>query len=554
MVKQYGTDAYIKGYRVYTTIDSGSQAAANKALRKALLAYDFRHGYRGPEKNFEGIVARGSDEWDRLLADVPVTGGLTPGLVVAVQEKSVQVYRGKGEVITLEWDGLKWARPAEEDNKLGPVPKKAADILKPGDLIRLSRDQKGRWKLTEIPEVSGAIVALNPKDGAVLALVGGFDYFHSKFNRVIQAQRQPGSSFKPFIYSAALEKGFTPASLINDAPVVFKDSALEGTWRPENYSGKFYGPTRIREALIHSRNLVSIRLLRAMGINYAIKHLSRFSIPRGSVRRDLTLALGSGSITPMQLATAYAVFANGGFGISSYFIDRIETDEGEVLFTAKPKIACPKCEKAEAAKKEVNPAPDEPDENTGQPKKADGKNMEAEKQLVPEEQRAKRVLDARNAYQIYSMMRDVIRHGTGRKALVLGRTDLAGKTGTTNDQRDAWFSGFNREIVASAWVGFDKVRPLGNRETGGRAALPMWIDFMAVALKGIPDKLLEQPEGLVTVRIDPETGLLAGGESRNAIFEIFRSEYIPKKRAEAGVSGPGMTPDKSSTPGPDIIF
>ncbi len=358
--------------------------------------------------------------------------------------------------------------------------------------------------------MAGALVSLNPVDGSILALVGGFDFTHSKFNRVTQAQRQPGSSFKPVIYSAALEKGYTPASMINDAPVVFDDPQLESTWRPENYSGQFYGPTRLREALYRSRNLVSIRILRDIGAGYAASYATRFGFDADQLPHDLTLALGSASVTPLQMARAYAVLANGGYLVEPWFIRRISDASGRPVFQSRPAVVCRHCpESLETV-------------NTG------------ELQPLP---LATQVLSPRNVWLMTSMMRDVIQRGTGRKARVLGRTDLAGKTGTTNDQMDGWFSGFNHALVATAWVGFDRMQPLGRGETGGRSALPMWIDYMAVALEGVEVQSQEPPEGLVTVRIDPNTGLLAGSGQQDAIFETFMEETVPQQSSDTAHSG-----------------
>jgi penicillin-binding protein 1A len=360
--------------------------------------------------------------------------------------------------------------------------------------------------------VEGALVSLDPKDGAILALVGGFDFYSSKFNRATQAKRQPGSGFKAFIYSAALEAGFTAASLINDAPVVFDDSALEDAWRPENYSGKFFGPTRLRLALTKSRNLVSIRLLRTMGIKHAVQHIARFGFDPNRLPRNLSLALGSGVVTPLQMAEGYAVLANGGYHVEPYFIDRIELNQEGVVYQADPVRVCDDCEKDTTGEDSPPYAP--------------------------------RVITRQNRYLMNSMMRDVIRYGTARRARSLGRKDLAGKTGTTNDQRDAWFSGFNPSLVAVSWVGFDSSKPLGRGETGGRAALPAWISFMAEALKGVPEQRLEVPDDMITVRIDPRTGERAGIDQGDAIFEVFRSEFAPKPiaRTSQGLRASPTTP------------
>jgi penicillin-binding protein 1A len=392
---------------------------------------------------------------------------------------------------------------------MGKSPKHASDILSVGDVIRVRQDE-GVWKLTQVPKVEGALVSLQPDDGAIVALVGGFDFRQSKFNRVTQAMRQPGSSFKPVVYSAALEKGFTPATMINDAPVVFDDPNLESTWRPENYSGQFYGPTRLREALYRSRNLVSIRILRAIGASYVVDYAQRFGFTTDQLPNDLTLALGSASVTPLQMARAYAVLANGGYLIDPYFIQSIYDPSGEEIFAANPATACPQC-----------PESIEVVNNSG----------------MDTINRAPQVLTPQNVWLMTSMMQDVIQRGTGRKARVLGRTDLAGKTGTTNDQKDGWFSGFNQSLVATVWVGFDKLEPLGRSETGGRSALPMWIDYMAVALEGVKEQKRQLPAGLVTVRIDPATGLLAGSGQSDAVFETFREEDVPRQSSDAMGAG-----------------
>jgi penicillin-binding protein 1A len=335
--------------------------------------------------------------------------------------------------------------------------------------------------------------------------------------------RQPGSAFKPFVYSAALEKGFTPATIVNDAPVVFRDEALEGTWRPENYSGRFYGPTRLRMALTHSRNLVSVRVLRDIGVAYAVDYVSRFGFVEDRLARNLSLSLGNASITPLELAAGYAVFANGGFRVLPHVIGRVENAGGEVLFQARMPRACENCTPVQAAAAQsvaVSAVTDD-----------------------AEPQHAERVISAQNAYLMNSMMRDVVQFGTGRRLLQLGRSDLAGKTGTTNEQRDAWFAGFNAQLVAAAWVGFDQSHPLGAGETGAQIALPMWLEFMRVALDGVPEQALKQPEGLVSVRIDPDTGLTARAENSSAIFEVFRADNIPPLESELG--GGAQQPERS---------
>jgi penicillin-binding protein 1A len=511
MVRRFGPQAYTSGYEVVTTLDTDRQAAANAAMRRALLDYSRRHGYRGPEGRAEPDGMEAGD-WSGLLRDYPARGGLVAGLVTQVEEKSVQVVLRSGDTLGIDWDGLSWARPYKSANRKGPGPEKAADILAVGDIVRLEEDGQ-KWLLAQVPQVQGALVSLRPVDGAIVALVGGFDFGDSKFNRVTQAKRQPGSSFKPIIYSAALESGFTPATIINDAPVVFDDAALEATWRPENYSGKFYGPTRLREALYRSRNLVSIRVLRTIGATRAASYAERFGFAAAQLPKDLTLALGSASATPLQMARAYAVFASGGYRVNPYFITRIHDAEGNVIEAARPVVACAECPPVL-------------------------EDLQGREQPLP---LAQAVITPQNAWLMDSMMRDVIQRGTGQRARALGRSDLGGKTGTTNDQKDAWFCGYNPSLVGVSWVGFDKLEPLGRGETGGRAALPMWMAYMGDALKGSPVINRRQPEGLVTVRIDPQSGLLARSGQADGIFESFRSDSVPTEIA-GGDGAPGGGP------------
>lgn len=511
LIEQYGNSAYINGLNVTTTIRDKNQIAANHALRKALLEYDERHGYRGPEHHYDLKTGDDEVEWQRLLESFPSIGSLYPALVVQVNERSITSYLSGIGLIDVEWSGLAWARAYLSENRRSAKPKTASEFLKTGDVIRLSEDSQGEWKLSQIPEVEGGFVSMDPNDGATLALVGGFDYQRSKFNRVMQAFRQPGSGFKPFIYSAGLAAGNTAATLINDAPVIFEDPGVEEIWRPENYSRKSYGPTRLREGLIHSRNLVSIRLLHAIGVPFALQHIKKFGFNIDGLPKNLSLSLGSATLTPWQMASAYCVFANGGYGVEPYLIETIATNEGEILYQADPVSVCRVCVQQEDVL-------------------AEGTQYLAEhdsEQLVNQSKIAKRVVDERNIWIINSITRDVIKHGTGRRALVLKRQDLSGKTGTTNDQRDAWFFGFNPDIVAVAWVGFDKFQPLGSRETGARAALPIWLEYMKTVLEDIPEHILPEPPGLVYSRINKTTGKLAQANDPDAMFEVFRTEYAP---------------------------
>jgi penicillin-binding protein 1A len=532
VVARFGEEiAYTSGYKVYTTVDSRHQQAAARGVRAGLLDYDRRHGYRGPGAHVE---LEPDSPLGEILSRYPVVGGLVPGIVVELEEKAAHVAIGAEERVVVDWRGLDWARRYINDERVGDPPATASEILAVGDVIRLEPLPAGGWRLAQVPQVEGALVSLQPHDGALLALVGGFDFFDSKFNRVTQAQRQPGSAFKPFVYSAALEKGFTAATVINDAPVVFEDAELESAWRPENYSGKFYGPTRLREALVTSRNLVSIRLLRAIGIGYARNYLKNFGFDAARLPHDLSLALGSGAITPMELVRGYAVLANGGYLIEPYFIQRIEDADGNVLFEAAPSLACPQCEQA-------------PPEEQGGVAPA---GAEAEEESATETELAAplatRTLDARNVYLMNSMLNDVVARGTAARARALGRHDLAGKTGTTNDQRDAWFCGYNADVAATAWLGFDTPRSLGGGETGAGAALPIWVDYMREALAGLPEHPLPQPAGVVTVRIDPETGLSAAPGNANAVFETFYSENVPSP-AETGPAPTNTTNPSSVT-------
>ncbi|MBD3671576.1 MAG: penicillin-binding protein 1A [Gammaproteobacteria bacterium] len=606
MVERYGEEAYSTGFRVYTTVDRRLQEAANKALRQALIDYNKRHGYRGPVKHVElemddaaeewirilaekkplmeklktdtpiaglfsqfleyGNLKLAQQDWDRELKTIPTVGNLLPALVSGLEEQSANILLVDGRLVRIDWDGLKWAAPYESDVRTGPAPRTADDVLDVGDIVYVFQDDKGNWQLNHIPEAEGAIVSLDPKDGAIQALSGGFDFYHSKFNRALQAERQPGSNFKPFLYSAALAHGYTPASIINDAPITKEDAALEGVWRPENYSNIYRGPIRLRQALTKSVNTVAVRLLESIGVNYTINHAAKFGIPTTHLQRDLSLALGSGTVTPIDLATGYSVFANGGFRIFPYVIERIEDMDGNVIYQANPVQVCVECLEGEnSLVNSEDPAlpaedtaaePTEAELDAGGLKKlvleptlvnADGEAIEGEDneaQLaegeIEESQdlptpiyAAERAISPQNAYLMTSILQDVIQYGTGRRARwSLGRKDIAGKTGTTNDQQDAWFSGFNSNIVTTTWVGFDKPRPLGDKETGARAALPMWIDYMKVALDGMPETQPAQPEGMVAVRIDSETGKLASADNPNAMFETFREENVPKESSQ----------------------
>ncbi len=555
IVKQFGDEAYVRGLNVYTTINKRLQQAANDSIWNGLVAYDKRHGYRGVVRHVEldaaadeAVSEEGRPDLKAILKNDENYGRFVPALILSVNDDAAAPAGSEqagatdaapveqrhaiamlkdGNQVRIPWDGIKWAREYISVNRIGKELKKVSDVIRPGDVVWLAHDSTTGWSLAQIPEVQGALVSVNPNTGAIQALTGGFDFEHSKFNRVVQAKRQAGSGFKPIVYAAALDKMYTPASLINDAPVVFEDSALEGEWRPENYSGKTFGPTRLRMALYKSRNLVSIRILRAIGLKHATQFAKNFGLNPKELRYDLSLALGSAELSPLQMARIYSVFATGGYLTEPYLIQRIEDPDGSILFEADPAVACVSCVIAE------------------QKWSADIIEDDA---LAKLPKQAERTLEPRLAFQMNSILQDVVLRGTGRRALALGRKDLAGKTGTTNDQRDAWFNGYNPDLVTTVWTGFDQLKPLGSRETGSSAALPLWIDFMRVALAGKPEKQLPRPDGLVTIKINAETGEAATDADTNTVFEIFREERAPVVDSAAPSEIPASSDDAQAIP------
>ena len=548
-------DVYTGGYRVYTTIDSRLQDAAQYAVQKGLLAYDRRHGFRGVEQQLDPNMT--AEEAERILNRIPILGPLQPAIVRSIDEErqTAQLLLRYGEKAEIRYADMEWIRPRITIDNLGAKPKLITDILQIGDQIRIRKayGESNLWFLSQVPDAQGAMVALDPQDGAIISLVGGFEYLHSKFNRATQALRQPGSSFKPFIYSAALEQNFTAASLINDAPVVFNDRSLEDSWRPENYSGKFFGPTRLRQALYKSRNLVSIRLLREVGVSTTINYAVRFGFKPEHLPRNLSLALGSASVPPIDVATSYAAIANSGYAVKPYFIERIEDSDGRVLFQAEPTTVCENCEylpKVELVS--LNPV-----DNSINIADSAVLALDEEEQNLLDGPRithlpiAERVMDERVNYILHTIMQDVITQGTGKRALKLERNDLAGKTGTTNDQKDAWFSGYNSQLVATAWVGFDQPQPLGRNEFGSTAALPIWIDFMEEALRDMPELQRPQPNNMVATRINKDTGLLATQDDQNSMFEIFREELAP---TETSPSNKDNASDSVEELAPEEVF
>ncbi len=557
MVTRFGTDITSRGYRVTTTIDSHLQNSADRALRTALLEYDRRHGYRGAVAHVDGALPTAEPGRQQLLDAYPVHPDLYPALVTRLHpDNSATLYVHDMGLVTVPWTNLKW-RPYVDDESVGPSQQSVAEIVSVGDVVYLLRTVSRGWLLAQLPVVQGALVALDPLDGATVALSGGYDFFASKFNRAVQAKRQPGSSFKPFVYSAALDNGFTPATIVNDAPVVFENTGTDADqWRPQNNSGQFYGPTRLREGLVKSLNLVTIRVLLSVGVSKAIKYIRPFGLPDSAMPPNPTMALGSGEATPRDMAAGFAVFANGGYRVEPYLIERIEDAYGTVVFQAPARVVCASCTprwfgpnepQAETGVTDVDAAPAPARTGPEIPAYLDAEEMIAHAETwrpsaieAPEFMSgagtAPRIITAENAYLVYDMMRDVIRRGTGVRARALGRADVAGKTGTSNDRRDAWFSGFNGQLVATAWVGFDQERSLGSREEGGRTALPMWLYFMADALHGLPETPLPQPPGIVTARISAETGMLASSGEPGSMFELFRESDLEALNAASGMA------------------
>jgi penicillin-binding protein 1A len=480
--EKYQEDTYTQGLKVYTTIREKDQLAAYQAVRKGVLEYDRRHGYRGPEGFISlppGISSSSysAEQLEDALLDVTDGDDLIPAVVLEASPKLIRAYCRGGEIVEITGDPLNFVQQA--------LSKKVAlnQRINVGSLIRLKKDEADVWQISQLPQVEAAFVSGNPRDGAIYSLVGGFDFNNNQFNHITQAWRQPGSSFKPFIYSAALEKGFTPATVINDAPLIFNaDQTGNEPWEPKNYDGKFEGPMRMRQGLIKSKNLVSIRILQSITPQYAKDYISQFGFDTTKYPAYLTMALGAGSVTPMQMLAGYSVFANGGFIVTPHFIQRIEDAQGNVL-----------------------------------------------SKVTPEEAGilANQVIDVRNAYTMVSMLQDVVKHGTGIRAMQLGRQDLAGKTGTTNDSIDAWFCGFHPTVVGIAWMGYDQPRSLGDRETGGGAALPIWMGYMEKILNDVPEAVYTMPDNMVAVHINEE-GFRDDNSSR---IEYFYQENAPPEHA-----------------------
>ncbi|MFL2503185.1 MAG: penicillin-binding protein 1A [Luminiphilus sp.] len=519
MVERFGNGAYNDGYVVYTTVEADLQQAAHDALLQGLRTYDWRHGWRGPERRLPPREDETSEQtrarWEQALRDMPTIAKLPPAIVTSVSESGVTTLSKTGESIFLSWEGdLSRVRGYRSVNQTAAPVGQPDELLAPGDMIRIRESEEG-WRLAQVPKAQSALVSLDPKHGAIRALVGGMGFELSKFNRATQAKRQPGSNFKPFLYASALRAGITPSTVINDAPVVLDNLAAAEIWRPENDSGKFYGPTRLREALAFSRNLVSIRVLQRVGVRAFIRYVEALGFDTEGIQANLTLALGTHTFTPLEIATGYAILANEGFKVEPWLIERIENASGEIVYAADPLVACPDCA------------------NTDSDATEEVRMEDILGTAVPEVRAAERVMDPRVAFIISSFLNDAIQRGTGRRARVLERQDISGKTGTTNGPRDAWFSGFNRDLITTAWVGFDDYGPLGRREFGGTAALPIWIDYMREALPAA-QPLPPMPPGIVRVRVDRESGLRVRGQPNGSIMEYFLEESLPDWQSDAG--------------------
>ncbi|MCB1561151.1 MAG: penicillin-binding protein 1A, partial [Xanthomonadales bacterium] len=532
-VDRYGAGAMTDGYHYVTTLQSRNQEAANQAIRKALLDYDRRHGWRGAEARVDLASAASPADWAKSLRPFSTISGLTPGLVTQIDADTATVYLEDGQSIVLDAGAMTWAAPYKSENSRGPRPKSPGDILSSGDVVRVTRNDDGAWMLAQLPKAQGAIVSLAPEDGAILALSGGFSFAINKFNRATQAKRQPGSSFKPFVYAAAFDHGFNPASIVLDAPVVFHNRTTGETWQPQNDNADFAGPMRLREAMVTSRNLVSVRLLDAIGIDYARNYIQRFGFEPESLPPNLSMALGTAALAPLEVARGYAVFANGGYRVDPYLVREVRDRSGTVVQYTHVPTVCADCpERLAATSASSIPAVGEGgfDLSIGGNRQSSSASARRDEMGPPAVLLAPEVVDRRTTWLISSLMRDVVRRGTGRRAMALGRRDLGGKTGTTNDHRDAWFSGFGGGIVTTAWVGMDDFSSLGRGEFGSAAALPMWMSYMGTVLEGVEEVLPPMPPGVVTALIDPQSGLLAAPGSDNAISESFKREDITRLR------------------------
>jgi penicillin-binding protein 1A len=551
--EKFGEKALEAGFKVYTTLDGRLQNAANLAVRMGLVDHDRRHGWRGAQNRVELTGSENVESLDVLLDEYGHVGNLRPAIVISVADKKAEVFvKGQG-MSSIEWAGMSWAKRRMSEVTIGPEPKSATEILARGDVIYVFHEKPDApAELAQVPEAESALIALDPNNGAIMSLVGGFDYFSrglGKFNRATMAKRQPGSGFKPFMYAAAMAGDFTPATMILDAPIIMDDPNLEEVWRPKNSGGGFRGPMRLREALVQSRNLVSIRLLQQLGVKPVIEYVQNFGFTK--MPGNLTLALGSMGATPQEVATGFAVFANGGYKVEPFYIDRIEGPAGQIIYAAEPATVCAECRQpvdvvsdADRAKASAISATHVPP--TPVPTAA--------RRTQP----APRVITPQVSFLMNDIMRDVITRGTGRRALALGRSDLRGKTGTTNENVDTWFNGFNDNLVASVWVGYDDNRPLGEGEEGARTAVPIWVDYMREALRGVPEKPRSIPEGIVEMKINAATGGRRDADL-DPLFEYFRIDALPSDegyQGDMGVSPADIDPSAPNAPqsGSDPIF
>jgi len=542
MVRRFGEAAYNDGYSVTLTVDGAKQQAATDALRAGLENYDRRHGFRGPIGQFD-IAGMSAADLSNQLLNYPRVESLIPAVVTAVNDAEGEArvhtrHLGPGK---MDFDTMTWAKRFRTENLTGPTPEKPSDVVSIGDVVYVKVTQLPQVQeqdnetdsseqplelqvaLSQAPRVEGAVISLSAKTGAIEALAGGYSFSQSKYNRATQANRQPGSTFKPFLYLSALESGRTPATIYNDAPIVFEDSELEGAWRPQNSSGQFYGPTTLREGLYRSRNLVSIRLLRDLGIRQTLNYLDQLKIPTANMPANLSLSLGAGQLTPMELARGFAVIANGGYDVEPYLIKTIQEPDGTVVYEAPETVLCDSdCEQQLTDNASEGPLT----ENSSDTPETDGMLLPASTQEVAEKRVMKRLADERSVYIMHSILQDVVRRGTGRRALALNRNDLAGKTGTTNEQKDTWFAGFNHDVATTVWVGFDQPAPLGRSEFGASTALPIWVDYMRTAMQNAPESTMARPNGIVSIRINPKTGERAR-PGEDGTFETFKEEEAP---------------------------
>ncbi len=543
LIEKFGSEeAYAGGYQVHTTLQSKMQRAADQSVRDGLQAYDRRHGWRGPEEQIEAQLLTDRAQVLDQLRDFRQIADMEPAIVIDATDSEATLLLRDGTETVMTLEDVSWARPFLNLNALGPAPTAVTDVLVSGNVVRLRPQDDDGWELAQIPKAEAALVAMEADTGAILAMVGGLDFGRNQFNRVTQSRRQPGSSFKPFIYAAALDHGYTPASMVNDAPVVIDDPSLERAWRPTNFGERFYGPTRLREAMIHSRNLVSVRLLMDIGLNYARDYISDFGFNRTDLPNGPSMALGSASLTPLSVTAAYSAFTNGGFAVEPEFIFRVTDGFGEIIYEPEWTRICPECPEPLSMPEATEATEELPD---------GPRRIELGEDPVPEEPyefvgptippMAPRVISAQTSWLIHSMLSDVVSQGTGRRALALGRQDLAGKTGTTNDLRDTWFVGFGGGLVATVWLGMDDNESLGRQEQGGRTALPLWVDFMATALEDRPEVVPEVPIGLARAMINPETGLRARPNASGAIPEWFNAENLPPLE-EPGASDDSQNP------------